>query len=117
MEQETQAVAAVEAAITTAGARWRPHFRRGNAHRHACAYLRGLLSRAERKNGWQLAEETGYPQPRSIQRVLDRSVWDAAAVRDGLRAYVVAELGAPGGLLVADETGFLKQRTNPLRVH
>ena len=107
--QETRTVAAAEAAITTAGARWRPHFRRSTAHRHACAYLRGLLSGAARKNGWQLAAETGYHQPRAIQRVLDRSVWDADAVRDDLRAYVVAELGDPAGVLVVDETGFLKQ--------
>ena len=109
MEQEVQAVAAVEAAVTAAGARWRPHFRRSNAHQHACAYLRGLLSGAERKNGWQLAEETGYRQPRSIQRVLDRSAWDADAVRDDLRDFVVAALGDPAGVLVVDETGFLKQ--------
>jgi SRSO17 transposase len=109
VEQEAQAVAAVAAAVTAAGAKWRPHFRRSTAHRHACAYLRGLLSGAERKNGWQLAEETGYSQPRAIQRVLDRSVWDAEAVGDELRAFIVAELGDPAGVLVVDETGFLKQ--------
>lgn len=109
MEQEATAVAAVESAVAAVGGRWRPHFRRSNAHRHACAYLRGLLSGAERKNGWQLAEETGYSQPRSIQRVLDRSVWDADAVRDDLRSYVVAALGDQASVLVVDETGFLKQ--------
>jgi SRSO17 transposase len=109
VDQEATAVAAVDAAVAAAGVRWRPHFRRRNAHQHACAYLRGLLSSAERKNGWQLAEETGYRQPRAIQRVLDRSIWDADAVREELRAYVVAELGDPAGVLVVDETGFLKQ--------
>jgi SRSO17 transposase len=113
---ELEAVAATEAAIRAVGARLRPLFRRQHAHRHACAYLRGLLSSAERKNGWQLAEETGYRQPRSIQRVLDRSVWDADAVRDELRAYVVAELGDPSGVLVVDETGFLKQGTHSVGV-
>ena len=62
-----------------------------------------------RKNGWQLAEQAGSQQPRSIQRVLDRSVWDEAAVRDELRAYVVDEPGDAAGVLVLDETGFLKQ--------
>ena len=116
MSQEIQTVVATEAAIATAAARWRPHFRRSTAHRHACAYLRGLLSGAERKNGWQLAEETGYTQPRSIQRVMDRSVWDADALSDELRAYVVAELGDPAGVLVVDETGFLKQGTHSVGV-
>ena len=108
-QQEIQTVAATAAAVSAAAARLRPHFRRSTAHRHACAYLHGLLGTAERKNGWQLAEQAGYAQPRSIQRVLDRSVWDADAVRDDLRAYVVEHLGTPTGVLVVDETGFLKQ--------
>lgn len=116
VDQETTAVAAVEVAVTQAGERFRPHFRRGNAHRHACNYVRGLLGGAERKNGWQLAEELGYAQPRSVQRVLDRSVWDAEAVRDALRDYVTAALGDPAGVLVVDETGFLKQGTKSVGV-
>jgi SRSO17 transposase len=115
-QQEVKTVSAAEAAISAVGARWRPHFRRSAAQRHVAAYLRGLLSSAERKNGWQLAEETGYAQPRSIQRVLDRSVWDADAVRDDLRASVVAELGDVAGVLVVDETGFLKQGTKSVGV-
>lgn len=108
---EARTVARTERAIVGVETRLRPRFRRPGAHRHACAYLRGLLSGVERKNGWQLAEQAGYQQPRSIQRVLDRSVWDAAAVGDDLRTYVVNELGDPEGVLVIDETGFLKQGT------
>ena len=110
-DAETQVVATTMAAVATVGPRLRPHFRRGTAHGHACVYLRGLLSDAERKNGWQLAEQAGYRQPRAIQRVLDRSVWDADAVRDELRAYVVDALGTSDGVLVVDETGLLKQGT------
>jgi SRSO17 transposase len=87
----------------------RPHFRRAAAHRHAVDYLRGLLADVERKNGWQLAESAGYAHPRGIQRVLDRYAWDADAVRDDLRRWVVAELGDPSGVLVIDETSFPKQ--------
>ncbi len=107
--QELAVVEAVVGALDAAAARLRPHFRRGTAHRHACTYLRGLLGGAERKNGWQLAEAAGYREPRAMQRVLDRSAWDAEAVRDALRAYVVETLGDPDGVLVVDETGFLKQ--------
>jgi SRSO17 transposase len=64
-----------------------------------------------RKNGWQLAEQAGYAHPRSIQRVLDRSAWDADGARDRLRAFVVETLGDPAGVLVVDETGFLKKGT------
>src|SRR3954451_12581136 len=71
----------------------RDRFRRAAAHRHAVAYIAGLLGEVERKNGWQVAEYGGYEHPRAIQRVLDRSVWDADGVRDALRAQVIAELG------------------------
>lgn len=87
----------------------RPHFRRSEAHQHARDYLRGLLADVERKNGWQLAEQAGYDHPRGIQRVLARYAWNADAVRDDLRRYVIAELGDPTGVLVVDETGFPKQ--------
>src|SRR5215217_3648700 len=92
-------------------ARLRPHFRRGAAHRHAGEYVRGLLGPVERKNGWQLAEQVGHRHPRAIQRVLDRSAWDADAVRDDLSEQVIAELGDEDGVLVVDETGFLKKGT------
>jgi len=98
--------AANEIAMLASGLR--EHFRRGAAHRHAVAYVEGLLGEVERKNGWQLAEYGGYRHPRTIQRVLDRSVWDADAVRDDLRDQVIEELGDEDGVLVVDETGFLK---------
>jgi DDE superfamily endonuclease len=78
-DEERVAVDGAAAALELAAGRLRPHFRRGTAHRHACAYLRGLLGTAERKNGWQLAEAAGYREPRAMQRVLDRSVWDGGA--------------------------------------
>jgi SRSO17 transposase len=86
-----------------------PRFARAEARRHAADYLRGLLSRAERKNGWQLAEAAGDSSPYGIQQFLYRATWDPDAVRDDLRAYVVEHLGDPQGVLVVDETGFLKK--------
>jgi SRSO17 transposase len=102
-------VAGAELEIEMLTARLRPHFRRGAAHRHAGEYVRGLLGPVERKNGWQLAEHVGHRHPRTIQRVLDRSAWDADAVRDDLREQVIAELGDDDGVLVIDETGFVKK--------
>jgi SRSO17 transposase len=104
-------VARAEAEIEALTARLRPHFRRGAAHRHAGEYVRGLLGPVERKNGWQLAEHAGHRHPRTIQRVLDRSAWDADAVRDDLLDQVIAELGDEDGVLVVDETGFVKKGT------
>jgi SRSO17 transposase len=74
------------------------------------AYLRGLISQLERKNGWTLAEAAGEVSPDGMQRLLRTADWDAAAVRDELRGYVVERLG-PGGLLIVDETGFVKKGT------
>ena len=63
-------------------ARLAPHFGRIELRDRASAYLRGLLSGAERKNGWQLAEAVGNPTPYGVQHLLGRAVWDADAVRD-----------------------------------
>jgi SRSO17 transposase len=90
--------------------RWlMPHFARREARRHAWAYIRGLLSPVERKNGWQLAEVNGDATPYGLQHLLGRARWDAEAVRDDLRAYLVEHLGDPQAVLVLDETGFLKK--------
>ncbi len=104
-------VGLAEREIEALTARLRPHFRRGAAHRHAGEYVRGLLGPVERKNGWQLAEHVGHRHPRTIQRVLDRSAWDADAIRADLREQVIAELGDEDGVLVIDETGFVKKGT------
>jgi SRSO17 transposase len=70
-----------------------------------------LLGDADRKNGWQLAEHLGDPTPDGVQHLLARADWDADAVRDDLLGYVAEHLGDPGGVLVVDETGFLKKGT------
>src|SRR3954465_4340759 len=101
------------------GALHRPiarRFRRAEARARARRYLRGLLAPLERKNGWQLAEHVGEPGPQGVQRLLNAAEWDAEAVRDDLRAYVVEALGDPDGLLVVDETGFLKKGTKSVGV-
>jgi SRSO17 transposase len=94
----------------------RRQVRRPEAAQHAVDYLRGLLAEVERKNGWQLAEHAGYAHPRGMQRVLDRYVWDAEAVRDELRTVVIEHIGDPAGVLVIDETGFPKQGTHSVGV-
>jgi SRSO17 transposase len=83
----------------------------GNAavRRHGRAYLLGLLSQTERKNGWTLAEFAGDVSPDGLQRLLNFSPWDEDGCRDALRRYVVRHLGDPGAVLAVDETGFLKK--------
>jgi len=72
-------------------------------------YLGGLLGNAERKNGWQVAEYIGDFTPYSIQQFLYRGRFKADGLRDELRNYVSENLGEEDGVLVIDETGFLKQ--------
>src|SRR5215813_13449463 len=73
-------------------ARIAPRFQRAEPRRRALAYLKGLLSHTERKNGWQLAEEAGDATPDGMQRLVNASHWDMDAVRDDLLAYVGAHL-------------------------
>jgi SRSO17 transposase len=92
-------------------ARSAPHFERSEPRWRSLAYLKGLLSHAERKNGWQLAEEAGEGTPDGMQRLLNASRWDVDAVRDDLVAYAREHLADPAAILVIDETGFLKKGT------
>jgi SRSO17 transposase len=77
----------------------------------ARGYVRGLLAPLASKNGWTLAEAAGDATPDGMQRLLNRAAWDAGGVRDDVRGYVVRHLGDAGGVLVVDETGFVKKGT------
>src|SRR5438552_1893566 len=90
-------------------ARIAPRFRRAEVRTRARRFLEGLLAPVERKNGWQLAEELGERGPRGVQRLLGDADWDEEAVRDDLRAYISEHLGEANGVLVIDETGFIKK--------
>jgi SRSO17 transposase len=84
-------------------------FFRAEPRRRARAYVSGLLAPLAGKNGWTLAEVAGDRTPDGMQRLLNAANWDADGVRDDLRGYVVGHLGEPGGVLIVDETGFLKK--------
>ena len=109
-EQLTQ-IAAWRANLADLQDRIAPRFARPEVRRRAGRYLAGLLDPIERRNGWQLAEQLGERTPDGVQRLLRTARWDADAVRDDLRAYVVEHLGDAGAVLVIDETGFLKKGT------
>ena len=112
-----QAVAApprLDLAVWRAGfdevfARIAGRFAQACSRKRARAYLLGLLSRTERKNGWTIAELAGDGTPDGMQRLLNFYSWSADDVRDDLREYIAAELGDPGGVLICDETGFIKK--------
>lgn len=86
-----------------------PALGRAETRESAGSFIDGLLSSAERKTGWMLAEEAGLERPYRIQSLLGRSSWSADHLRDLVRAYVAEALGDESGVLVIDETGFLKK--------
>jgi SRSO17 transposase len=102
LSQAFEALAEVQARIG-------PRFGRAEVRSRVHQFLEGLLAPVERKNGWQLAEALGERGPRGVQRLLGGSKWNDEAVRDDLRAYVLDHLRQETGILVVDETGFLKK--------
>jgi SRSO17 transposase len=99
------------AELDVVGQRLGQYFPRSEPRKRAVEYLRGLLSDVERKNGWQLAERLGEATPYGVQHLLGRADWDADAVRDDLVRYAHHHLADTNGVLVVDETGFLKKGT------
>src|SRR5258705_6102924 len=108
-EEILEAVGAVRA-LDEVHARIGGYFHRREMRERVRRYLVGLLGHVERKNGWQLAEAFGEAGPQGVQRLFTDADWDAEAVRDVLRSYVLEHLGdAESGVLVVDETGFVKK--------
>src|SRR5262245_18241504 len=110
-EEALQAVGTVRA-LDEVHARIGHCFHRREMRERVRRYLEGLLTPVERKNGWQLAEGLGEAGPQGVQRLFTDADWDAEGVRDELRSYVVEQLGdADSGVVVVDETGFVKEGT------
>src|SRR2546428_13509964 len=74
--------------LTDIARRLAPYFARSQSRDRVLAYLRGLLSEAERKNSWQVAEVCGAPTPYGFQSLLSRAAWDPNAARDELRPSI-----------------------------
>src|SRR5437879_2897225 len=97
-------------------ARFADLFERSESREQARKYLRGLLTEAERKNSWQVAEAVGDRIPDRMQRLLYRVPWDADAARDRLQRFVIETFGDDEGIGVVDETSFLKKGTHSVGV-
>jgi len=84
-------------------------FHRKEPRAQAIKYLRGLLSSAERKNSWQIAEVMGDSTPDASQRLLYKVDWSADAARDRLLEFTIEVFGEEDAIGVVDETGFIKR--------
>jgi SRSO17 transposase len=124
---KTTELAAVAAAHSVDPDRWwaefsavidriAPRFARYEPLRHAAELMAGMVSGLDRKNCWTIAEHRGDATPDGLQHLLSRAKWDADAVRDDLRDYVVDAFGDPGAILVVDETGDVKKGVHSVGV-
>jgi SRSO17 transposase len=118
-------VAAASVSVDVAGwveefdcgfARIAGRFGRREPRLQARSFLLGVLSDVDTRSCWQLAEQAGDSDPNAMQRLLGEAVWDADAVRDDVRGYVVDTIGDPSGVLILDDTGDLKSGTHTVGV-
>jgi SRSO17 transposase len=118
-------VAAASVSVDVAGwveefdcgfARIAGRFGRREPRLQARSFLLGVLSDVDTRSCWQLAEQAGDASPKAMQRLLGEAVWDADAVRDDVRGYVIDAIGAADGVLILDDTGDLKSGTHTVGV-
>lgn len=93
-----------------------PVFPRQELRETSGHFLDGLLSGIERKTGWLMAEQAGFKRPYRMQSLLGRSQWSEDSLRDAVRAYGVEALGDADGVLIVDETGFVKKGASSVGV-
>ncbi|MFJ9761970.1 transposase [Streptomyces sp. NPDC101149] len=86
-------------------------FGRVELRRRMRDYVRGLLAPVARNHSWQLAEQAGHPMPDGLQHLLAGSKWEPEDIRDDLQEYVADKLGEADGVLIIDDTGFIKKGT------
>ena len=116
IQAEEEAAARWAGCLDEVHARIAKRLARSEQRQRARAYLQGLLSPIERKNGWQLAEAAGEANPYGYQELLSRAQWDANTVRDDLLNLVREHLADPTAVMVIDETGFVKKGTKSVGV-
>jgi len=91
-------------------------FARYEPLRRAAGLMLGMLSGLDRKNCWTIAEHRGDLTPDGLQHVLARASWDAEAVRDDVRGYVLDAFADPDAVLIVDETGDVKEGVHTVGV-
>jgi len=107
--QEQKFDAAVREELERLHTRIAPRFRRPEVRDRARRYLAALQPPVDHRTGRQMAEHIGEEIDDGVQRLLNKARWDADAVRDDLRDYVLEHLGDASGVLVLTEIGFPKK--------
>src|SRR5205809_91581 len=71
--------------------------------------VRALLADVPKKNSWGLAEHAGLATPQPFEHLLGGAKWNADALRDFVRGYVLSGLSDPGAALMLDDTQVIKK--------
>jgi SRSO17 transposase len=90
-----------ESSLREVKGRMRPLFTQERVASSAGSFLDGLLGAERRKTGWMRAEAAGDPGPWRQQAILGRGQWDADALRDIVRAYVLETLADSDAVVFA----------------
>ena len=115
IQAEEEAAARWAGCLDEMHARIAGRFARSEQRQRSRAYLQGLLSPIERKNGWQLAEAAGEANPYGYQELLNRAHWDAYAVRDDVLDLVREKLADPTAVLASYSRPFTEHYRSLLR--
>lgn len=82
----------------------------------ARSYVQGLMMSLPSKHCWAIAEATGASNPQSHQRLLRSARWHETTLARRRCRMIVDEMGADDGVLILDETGFLKSGSHSVGV-
>jgi SRSO17 transposase len=91
-------------------------FPRSEPRAHFYDYMVGQCSKLERKSIEPMALQVEGGTIRGLQRFISDGVWDEEQMVWNYHQLVADELGAPDGVLMFDETGFVKKGTDSVGV-
>src|SRR5438128_3118490 len=90
-------------------AQFRSCFARSEPREHFFNYMVGQCSTLERKSIEPMALRVAGGNIRGMQRCMSDDVWDEDLMRQTYHGLVAAEMGDPEGVLMFDESGFVKK--------
>ena len=91
-------------------------FTRSEPRAHFFDYMVGQFSKVERKSIEPMALQIEGGTIRGMQRFISESVWDEEQMVWNYHQLVAAEMGDPDGVLMFDESGFVKKGTDSVGV-
>jgi SRSO17 transposase len=91
-------------------------FMRSEPRAHFFDYMVGQLSKLERKSIEPMALQVEGGTIRGMQRFITDAIWDEDQIRWNYHQLVADEMGAPDGVLMFDESGFVKKGNDSVGV-